>query len=287
MQKRKMFLPLNLQLFAEEVETEEISNQYPHFEIEDDETPPPPTQLNEDGSIEIDLGEEESEEPEDEEQDEDGLSTAGTQREPEQEEVKQNDTAKAVIAERRKWKERLKALEKKASIAEKLMQSSGVSDIDEFQRQLDALESQRYQDQGLDPQTANMLVRQQRELAELKSYLNRQKYDVEAEKLKSDPFFADIDDWRDELEPLAERTGQTLEQAYMAVRGRERMKEFQREQEHRLQASQRKKQSARINTTTSGGAVKTVQKLNLTPEQLAIAKLAGMKPEEYAKYAKK
>lgn len=288
--KPKYALPLDLQLFADEPEQEEVPNQDLEFEIVDDEMDPHPIQ-DEDGSIEIDMGDEEEEYEEQEE----GLSTTSAHGESEEEvdeepEPKKNEAANAVIAERRKWQERMKALEKKASIAEKLMKAANVDDVDAFQQRLDAIEISNLENQGYDTQTAAAIVRQQRELQEMKQAIARQKFDVEVTKLKDDPFFADIEDWRDELEPLALQTGQSLEATYMSLRGRERMKEFQREQEQRLLASQRKKNAARIGTT-AGAPMKAKPKLDLTPDQLDMAKLAVKRGlfksvEEYAKFAK-
>ena len=293
MKRESYALPLDLQLFADgEEQQEEVPNQHLEFEIVDDEMDPHPIQ-NEDGSIEIDLGDEEESDEEPEESEE-GMPTTGTHGESEEEvtepEPKKNEAANAVIAERRKWKERMKALEKKASIAEKLMKAANVDDIDTFQQRLDALEAQNLENQGYDPQTAAAIVRQQRELQEMKNAIAKQKFDVEVTKLKDDPFFADIEEWRDELEPLALQTGQTLESAYMALRGRERMKEYQREQEQRMIANQRKKNAARIGTT-SGAAMKSKPKIDLSPDQLSMAKLAVKRGlfksvEEYAKFAK-
>lgn len=285
---KKFMLPLNLQLFAE---TEPVTeNEERPFEIEDETIDPGPEIIDhDDGSFEI-VDDEEEGEPDEEVQEQ---TDAGQERDEEvTEPPKKNETKDAVIAERRKWQERMKALEKKAALADKVMGTVGIQDPDKLQSQLDALEAQKYEQQGYDPQTAQMLVQQQRQISEMQQSLARQKFDVEANSLKSDPFFSDIDEWRDELEPIALKTGQSLEAVYMAYRGRERMKEFQREEEHRRQAAASKKNAARVNTSANGGAPKKMEKVNLTPDQLAMAKIAVKQGvfksvEEYAKYAKK
>lgn len=282
----KMYRTINLQFFAEAPETEE-----PQFEIEDEETAGGPVITeNDDGSIEIE--DEETEEPAEQEQEEQESEETEQEEEQSAKPDKKNETANAVIAERRKWQERMKKLETQAKIAERLMKNTGVSDMNALQAQLDAYEAQALEQQGYDAQTAQAIVSQKREMEQLRRDLQSQKFDIEAAKLKDDPFFADIDDWRDELEPIALSTGQTLESVYMAQRGRERMKEYQRELEHRAQASRSKKNAARVNTAGGGAPAKRGEKVDLTPDQLAIAKIAVKNGtfksiEEYAKYAKK
>jgi len=291
-------LKMNLQLFAGE---KSVTVDGQTFEIDDndagqyaDTDNEPILEADEEGitipdddDTEVTDEDGEEEKGENAESDDDGGEEDGT-RVLKDEKQDRNPTANAVIMERRKWQERVKELEKQAKLAQKLMKLAGINDPDSIQQQLDAYEAQLLQKQkGLDPQTAQFLVQQQRQLEEMRQDIQRQKFDVEAVELKKDPFFADIDDWRDELEPIALKSGLTLKQAYMAVRGPERMKEYQRELELRMQANQAKKQSARVNATANGGNAKKGVKVQLTPEELAIAKLAGIKPEEYYKFKKK
>ena len=280
MKKLELLFPIDLQTFAEK--TAIVDGQ--KFEIEDEQ----PNEDQEEVEIEDDDPEVEFVDDNDDEDQEDAPDEPDQpdNADKQQKETTKNPTANAVIAERRKWQERVKAMEKKASMAEKLMKAAGVEDPELFQQQLDAYEAKKFQDQGIDPQAARLLVAQQRKIDEMERKVNRQQFDVEVATLKKDGFFADIDDWRDELEPIALRTGQTLEQAYLALRGRDRMKEYEREIEQRNIANRTKKQSAKVNTSASGGSVKK-SKVELTADEMAIAKLAGIKPEEYHKYKKK
>lgn len=269
---KRFYLPLNLQFFAESTETEvEDDDTGADFEIDDSEADDSEDTETDDG-VEI----EEEETPEDDE--------------PEEPEAKEpperNKTADAVIAERKKWQAKLEAANKKAALAEKMMQHAGVSDLETFQKQLDALEAQKHIDQGVDPAYAQMLVTQQRQLAEMQRTLNRQKYDVQVTQLKSNPFFADIDDVREEVEEFADRSGLTLEQAYMAVRGPQRMKDFETQVTQRVLNNQQKKQSKKLDTSNSGQP-KTQPKVKLSADELAVAKAADMTAEEYYKYKKK
>ncbi len=278
-------LKLDLQHFA--VKSAEVDGET--FEIEEDVA-----ELDyevDEGGITIPDEEEEQEEPADEEEDADDSDTEDDSEQDDEAKPEgkgKNSTANAVIAERRKWQERLKAAEKKSSLADKLLQATGAQSLEQLEQQLDGLKVRQYEDQGYDSQTAQMLVTMQRQQETLNQQLRKQQFDNEVQALKSDPFFGDIDDWREELEPIAARTGQTLQAAYMALRGRERMEEYKREIEQRAIAERSKKRSAKVDTSAGGGGgVKKSNRVQLTADEMAVAKLAGMTPEEYYKHKKK
>lgn len=278
-------LPMNLQLFASK--TAEVDGET--FEIEEDVA-----ELDyevDEGGITIPDEEDEQEEPsEDADADDSETEDEGEPRDDEAkpEGKSKNTTGNAVIAERRKWQERLKAAEKKGSLADKLLQATGAQSLEQLEQQLDGLKVRQYEDQGYDSQTALMLVDMQRKQETLNQQLRKQQFDNEVQSLKSDPFYGDIEDWREELEPIAARTGQTLQAAYMALRGRERMEEYKREIEQRAIADRSKKRSSKIDTSAGGGGgVKKSNRVQLSADELAVAKMAGMSPEDYYKHKKK
>ncbi|MEI2285019.1 hypothetical protein [Paenibacillus polysaccharolyticus] len=281
---------LDLQLFAEQSAT--VDGQ--EWTIEDDRDP---DYASLEGEFEADSEgitipdeEDEQPEPDDTESDEGHEESDDDHDDLEQDEPAskgKSSTANAVIAERRKWQERMKALEKKAGLADKIMKTSGVASIEDLERQMDNIVAQNYMDRGYDEQTANMLAAQQRRMDQMERDMRQKSFDAEVLTLKSDPFYADIDDWRDEFEPIAISTGQSLKDVYMIQRGRERMKEVEREVEQRMIANRTKKSKAKVDTTSGGGTPKKPTGPKLTPDQLAMAKLAKMSPEEYYKYMKK
>ncbi|WP_405113627.1 hypothetical protein MHH28_07690 [Paenibacillus sp. FSL K6-1217] len=278
-------LPMNLQLFASnsaevDGETFEIEEDVAELDYEVDES-----------GITIPDEEEKKEESSEEhiDADESDAEDEGAEHEdPKPDGKGKNTTGNAVIAERRKWQERLKAAEKKGSLADKLLQATGAQSLEQLEQQLDGLKVRQYEDQGYDSQTAMMLVDMQRKQETLNQQLRKQQFDNEVQSLKSDPFYGDIEDWRDELEPIAARTGQTLQAAYMALRGRERMEEYKREIEQRAMAERSKKRSAKVDTSAGGGSgVKKSNRVQLSADELAVAKMAGMSPEDYYKHKKK
>lgn len=203
-----------------------------------------------------------------------------------------NPVAKAVIAERKRLQAQIAEANKKAALADKLMKLVGVDDLSVLQDRLDAAEAQRIAKQtGVTPEVAAEQLRQQRELESQRAEIRKLKYSQEVANLKRDPFFADIEDYREEFEEVAERTGQTLEEVYLAKRGRQRMKEYEREVEQRTIAKKQQRQKSKVDTSTSGEAIKK-EKHNLTPDQLAVAKAAVKMGTfasvgEYAKMLKK
>lgn len=290
---------LNLQQFA--VDNDGVDNDdilvEPKEPTKGKQPATPPAADDDDygDDIEIDFSDDDEDEDDSEEADEDDSDDDQNDETPPPADQSKgnNPTAAAVIAERKKWQEKLRAAEAQAALAQKIMKQAGVSDAAELDRRLDALEAQKLKQQGVPDEVAAALVLQQRQLADMQTSLRKQKYDGEAERLKQDAFFADIDDHRDELEQIAEKTGLSLEQAYRAIHGARRMTEREAEIEARVKANRGKRTDKAVNTTQSGTSKqKSSKSLGLTPDQMAAAK-HGVKRgifksvEEYAKYAKR
>lgn len=291
---KRFAFPLHLQLFADDSDLE--------FEIddsEDDGEPEDPyADLLDDSEDDGNEGEEldEQEETEDEEEqdadeDETGRSSDEDEDEGDTTSGKKGPdaTGRAVIAERRKWQARMEKLEKEAGIARRLMEQTGVQDFEEMSRRMDALHAQNLIQQGVPEEMAHSLATGQRQIAEMQQQLKGYKYDGEVQRLKSDPFFADIEQYREEFEGIAERTGQTLESVYMAQRGRQRMKEREAEIEAKVKASKQRKAQKSVSTSPTGKSASPAAKsrIQLSAAEKAVAKAAGMTPEEYAKFRKR
>ncbi len=284
----KFRFPLNLQLFAGE-QTVVVDGET--FEIDDNERSEPIQ--TDDGAIEIpdedDDLDEELEDEEDAEGTKDGTETKETTVKTEQQD--KNPTANAVIQERKKWQAKLEEATKTTSksnpLIEKMLKMTGLTNLDELQQHLDILEANQIaKDRGITPQQALASIEDRNRLTDMEKKLQKQGFDNEVKTLKADAFFADIEDYREEFEPIAARTGQTLEEVYMSKRGRVRMKEYETEVEQRLKNSQAKKNKVKIDPTPSGEGAKK-QKIELTADERAIAKLAGISEADYYKNKKK
>lgn len=272
-----LYLPLNLQHFNdnEEIEVDLAEHGFDEEEIEEFET-------IEDAGVEIpEHDDDEGEEADEVEQEEE---TEVTEDKPK---PAPNQTANAVIAERRKWQAKQKELEAKAKLADRLMKQAGVDDPEALAKRLDEIESQRLQEQGVPPELADRIARQERELAEQRHFLRTAKYEVEAEKLKSDPFYADLDEHYDDLVEFADKMQISLEDAYSVKHGRRRMKERELEIQERVKQERAKKQAKKVDTSVSGASTQAAKRVTLTKEQRAVARAAGIDEQEYAKYIKK
>lgn len=291
----KFRFPVDLQMFAgvntDGVDPEDLSDDLPDVDKPEEDKKDDDSSDDDVRELEVDFSDDDDDfEDEEDESDEDEVDPV-EQNKPTADGKKQKDnpTAAAVIAERRKWQEKLKEFEAKGALADKILKQSGAASIDELNQRMDLLETERLKKEGVDPQVAAAFVAQQRQLAEMQTSLRKQKYDGEAERLKQDAFFADLDEYRDEYEAIAEKSGMSLEEVYMAKRGTQRMKEREAEIEARVKANRDKRDSKRVNTNPSAGAGKQSGKsYNLSPEQLAAAKYGVKKGhfksiEEYAK----
>ncbi|MNL80958.1 hypothetical protein D3C87_2079410 [compost metagenome] len=65
------------------------------------------------------------------------------------------------------------------------------------------------------------------------------------------------------------------------------MKEREREIEQTMTANRQRKENAKVDTSVSGKVKQKIKNHGLTADELAIAKLAKISPEEYAKNKKK
>jgi len=204
---------------------------------------------------------------------------------PEKPEVKPDEKMvplSALEAERKKWQQRLNSPEiaKAKAIADRLKATTG-KDYDAIQADLDQLQVQNYVTNGVDPQMATFLVNQDRQMKELARGLNKQKRDIEVGELKANPLYKNLELYRDEVEAHADTTGLSMKAAYLDLYGDTLFTDMSREIEQRVLNSQAKKQAKRIDTSPSG-EVKAQPKVNLSADEMAIAKIAGMTPQEYA-----
>lgn len=250
-------LKMNLQYFAEEkevIDTDEIvDDQQQEEQQEEQPTEDKPTE----------------EQPEEEQQ----------QEEQQEEEQPKMVPLSALEKERDKWKNRLKETEKYKSTVEKLAKYSGL-DEDALAQQIEQIQVQQYTNQGIDPQMAQAFVQQQSKLSQYEQSLKKQQRDMEVTQLKDNPMYSDIETYRDELEDYADQKGVSLKEAYFAVRGEDVFSSRMTEMEQRILNNLQNKQKAKVDTSANGGE-KSKPKVQLSSDELEVAKMAGMTPKEY------
>lgn len=186
---------------------------------------------------------------------------------------------KALEAERQKWKQRIADNDKFVKAAQKLTNATG-KDIDALLAEMDHIETQKHVESGMSEEQAKAYVSMQRQIEEMRLMQNKQKYDTEFVELKNNSFYSDAETYREELEAFANRTGLNIKQTYNALYGDLKLADMERTIEQRILNNLQKKQSKAIDTTPTAH-VSTKPKVNLTQDQIDLAKMAGMTPQEY------
>lgn len=289
-------LPMNLQLFAvgpdgvdpadvaDDIETDE------ELEIDTDDT----REIEfDDLDDELDDNLDESDDDADDDADADDESDV----DPEDKNGKgKNPTAAAVMAERKKlnakWQAKLDSTKQADQLANKLLKMSGAKTLEELQTRLDAAEaSELVRVENITPAEAQRRIDDTRRTEKLEQDLRKLKYDSEFNTLAKDPVFSGIENAREEVEELADRSGLTLKQAYFSLFGEQRMKDRETEITSRVKSNKDKRQAKKVDTgsTTSTSKQASAKKLNLSPDQLAAAQYGVKKGlfksvEEYARY---
>jgi len=202
-----------------------------------------------------------------------------------QEEKEKMVPLKALEAERNKWK---KKLEQQKNM-QHTKSSSENFDEDSFLEK----EIAKYRAKGWDDDTAKTFaetnLEHKKELFELKNMLKDTgksatniKREIEIENLSKDSFYLGLEDSeiREEVETLSDKTGLSIKQAYNALYGEKSRAEIKQAIENEVVNNSKKRQSAYVDFS-SNGQPDVKSKVNLSPEEAMIAKMAKMSPSEY------
>ena len=258
----KSLFKIDLQRFAEDDEVKETSDNEPEenldeeIEVDTDDIEIDLDDFDNDDSIEPDEVKEES------------------KKKPSEDEINSNlnKALKSERAERKKLQDKVKEMER-------LLEESKQPPKDEFE---DVFND--YVNKGYDEELAKQLTDIKRGQDETRKLLYKQQRDLEIKELKLDPFYSDVDEKRNEVESLANNAGISVKQAYNALFGES--KYTSNKADLRIQIEQeilnnlQKKQGLKVDMT-SNGEVKQQIRTKLSSDELEIAKLAGMTPQEY------
>lgn len=218
-------------------------------------------------------------EPEAEEPDQKPETVAEPKTEPKKDDGK--IPRNVLIAERKKWQERVKELEGKAKIADRMAEATGKTP-DQIIAEIDGWKARQLVDmEGLPEAYAQKLVEQERRLIEIEKSAKEQKFNAEIDSLKSQPLYSNIELHKDEVVEYAVSKGMTAKQAYHALYGDTMYQDMESVIEQRILANMKEKQGAKIDTSTTG--IETKPKIDLTSDELAFAKMAGYTPQEFYK----
>jgi len=259
--------PINLQLFAED---------------EDNDTDVDTDVLDDDDGTGIMIADDMDIEDYDIEDTEDASdSEEEPSHEPEKKPTITSKTiGKAVQAERNKWKKRLEKAESARLALEASVQGAGAKN-----KELTDL----FVNSGFSEDDASkingILSKSNNEVVNIKKEVARNFQKLEIKQLKADPFFADIDEYEDEVIEVANKTGLGIEQAYLAMYGKQKIsnstKDKEREIEQRVLANMKKRKAGSIDSSSDGGTIKSTNTYKLSSDEVMMAKAAGMTPKEY------
>lgn len=265
----KKLLPINLQFFAEE--EVEIADD---VQTESEQQPDEPQE-------EVEVIDDEEVQNDEDEGEESG--TGESEEEVDEEEIEEEKMVplKALQAEREKWKTRVNdpVTKKKIEIADRIAKLSN-ADVDSLYAQLEQLQTQQLINQGMDPVLAQSYAKDQTRLAQYEHSIKEKERNLELKELTSETFYQDAELFRDELFDYAERHNLSLRDAYMVIRGPERMKEIERQTEQRVINNQKKKLKTKVDVKPSG-ANKPKPKIQLTKDELDVAKEMGLTAQEF------
>lgn len=167
-------------------------------------------------------------------------------------------------------------------LAEQLEKLTGL-DVNTINQQLSAYAQQIVAHQtGIPPQLSSQLDATQREALKAREENLNIRLDLEEERLKNNPLYADLKDnqeVRQAVRDYAKKMGVSLEQAYWAVQGSKRVEQVQRETEQRVLAELQAKAAY---GGVMGDSSQEIRDLGLTPDEIGAARLLGMDPKEYA-----
>jgi len=204
-----------------------------------------------------------------------------------EEETKKDNTASKkvplseLLNERKKWQQKIKEVEEKAKLADKLALLTNKTH-DQIIEEIKSLEAGAMVDDEGNPipeKYAKRLIELENANKEIANKARIKAFETEIDGLKTNPLYASIDLKKEEVIEFADKHSMSAKQAYNALYGDDIYKDMETIIHQRIMANLHKKQAAKIDT--NGKASDTKPKIDLSNDELEIAKLAGITPQEY------
>lgn len=142
-------------------------------------------------------------------------------------------------------------------------------------------------DENIAKSIANAIDKGKKDNSNLEKELADVKFEASLNKKSKENGFEDITEYSDEIKELVNK-GLTLEQSYYAVtynkpKSKDTKSEIERKVEAKLQNNQARKEILG-NYNSNSGTSTSKKKIDATPEEKAIASLAGLTVEEFLAY---
>lgn len=235
-----------------------------------------------------DMGAEKEELPEDGEEEESEEDGAEEEKEPAGGAADERTVPLAALRQEREENKKLRdRLKNSEDIMSRLYSVTGARSPEELSGRMDDLEINAFKEsRGIDDDTARLLLAQQRELRGFRQSESRRGFDDDIRNLAKEEGYDDAEDLRDNIEEYMRKTGSSAKEAYNALFAEDRTARLIEAALKNAAAEKKKKSSREIKgLTQQGNGASTVGgSLNLSKQELAAARKAGISPEEYAKY---
>lgn len=222
--------------------------------------------------------------------------------EEEVEETETTDTETNIDTEPTTEKDEEKESLKRALNAERKARKKAVKESKSLEERIKALEEANktpekttYEDlieSGIDESIAKSIAsaidKKKVDNSDLKRELAEVKFEASITKKSKEEGFEDIVEYSDEIKELVDK-GLTLEQSYYAVtynkpKTNDTKSEIERKVEARLQNNQARKEILGNYNSNSGASATSKTKINISKEEIAMAAMSGMTPEEFVAY---
>ena len=193
---------------------------------------------------------------------------------------------KALEAERKKYKEKLDNPDIKMAkdLADKLQKTFG-KDLGEIYSALDLADGDQIAEElGLSGKAFEFLRENQRQIASVQDKVARQELYTQICELSGNKFYGDAMEHRAALEDYAVNHKCNIKTAYNVLFAEEKFEEIKRMTEQEIMENFEYKQGVKIDAVGGGDGVAASGRIQLTKDQLDIAKAYGMTAEEYFKY---
>ncbi len=206
--------------------------------------------------------------------------------EPEEKDDNESVPRAALIAERKKWQKKIENIKSQMESASK---SASPKEEDNDDTLLNKLINEVNLDEDVAKALAETLTKTTSKGDTAIKSLEDKIIAIEAEKLKAQPEYDDIDDVKDEVIELHKKSGLSLKQAYNALYGDElvmKIKSSLTNEKAKNQSTKIKSAAKKVKMTDNGqeDAANKSTRINLTRDELDTAKFAGMTPKEYWYY---
>ena len=218
-------------------------------------------------------------------QDVDDVNTETTEEENEEQEDEKSEKEKSLERGLNKERQKRKEAQKKAKELEEKIKALEEANKKPEKTTLDTLIESGVEE-GIAKSIASAIDNKKDNSKKLEEEIAELRFEKDLTAKSKEEGFEDIEEYADEIKELVDK-GLSIEQAYYATsydkpKTVNTKREIERKIEAKMQNNNAKKQILGNTNSNVGASNNSNHKVNLSKEEYAVAKAAGMTPEEYA-----